>query len=526
MEWSSLSERSLLYLRVIGLIIGCFAKFVTGSLFVFTVYEDAIKDMFNYTEKEVEMQSSLLNLGLGVGFIPGMFYDRFGPTWTSVVGLVISLTGYMLLWSTTKLQAFYRPRSWLMGILFFLTGLGSIFTYMVALNTNCINFDKKHRGKIIGLLNAFFSGSPSIFAVIYYNVFSHGESTDPANQDYGGFLLLFAVLFTISDILCIFLIRIYPRPEDEDRQELIIDGLDKEKEMSPRLYEDEDNAIMDSRGVRLSIRSELNGSDYDTPYAEAVISTDEKNAQAVEIVPNGINSINTSDQNQSGMDVKPKSLSIFKLLINPDFHLFTWMFSAAASIGLVYTNNITQVAKSVGLKQYDDMLVMIIPITSAIASLFFGILSDVLKDKIPRNGFIIIAGVLFAACQGLGMAFANNYAVLILSTVFCGLGIAIIWSLAPAVMSEMFDLKDFGRNWGLAILVAALIGMGAQEVFGALYDEHITIPGSNDCCGMACIRTGYAVFLGISILSVVMGIIIVAKKQIMAFLQRRKTVTK
>ena len=72
----------------------------------------------------VEVMSSMLNIGLGVGFLPGMFYDRFGPQWTSLVGLVVSVGAYMLLWSTTRsnLVAFYSKNSWLMAIYFFVAG--------------------------------------------------------------------------------------------------------------------------------------------------------------------------------------------------------------------------------------------------------------------------------------------------------------------------------------------------------------------------------------------------------------------
>lgn len=42
----------LLVLKLIGLGIGCVAKFTTGSLFVFAVYQNAIKDTFNYTQRE------------------------------------------------------------------------------------------------------------------------------------------------------------------------------------------------------------------------------------------------------------------------------------------------------------------------------------------------------------------------------------------------------------------------------------------------------------------------------------------
>ena len=39
-------------LKFVGLAIGFLAKFVTGSIFVFNVYQDAIKQTFNYTQKE------------------------------------------------------------------------------------------------------------------------------------------------------------------------------------------------------------------------------------------------------------------------------------------------------------------------------------------------------------------------------------------------------------------------------------------------------------------------------------------
>ena len=39
-------------LKFVGLVIGLLAKFVTGSIFVFNVYQDKIKQTFNYTQKE------------------------------------------------------------------------------------------------------------------------------------------------------------------------------------------------------------------------------------------------------------------------------------------------------------------------------------------------------------------------------------------------------------------------------------------------------------------------------------------
>ena len=57
-----------------------------------------------------------------MGFVPGAMFDRFGPQWTSVAGLLISVPAYLLLWSSTKSVPFYSKNSWLMVIYFFLCG--------------------------------------------------------------------------------------------------------------------------------------------------------------------------------------------------------------------------------------------------------------------------------------------------------------------------------------------------------------------------------------------------------------------
>jgi hypothetical protein len=39
-------------LKYVGFVVGLAAKFVTGSIFVFNAYQDAIKTNFNYTQTE------------------------------------------------------------------------------------------------------------------------------------------------------------------------------------------------------------------------------------------------------------------------------------------------------------------------------------------------------------------------------------------------------------------------------------------------------------------------------------------
>jgi DNA-binding XRE family transcriptional regulator len=52
-------------------------------------------------------------------------------------------------------------------------------------------------------------------------------------------------------------------------------------------------------------------------------------------------------------------------------------------------------------------------------------------------------------------------------------------------MGEVFSLKHIGRNWGIALMIAALFGMLTQEIFGVTYDAHVP-DGEIDCFGMKC----------------------------------------
>ena len=231
-------------------------------------------------------------------------------------------------------------------------------------------------------------------------------------------------------------------------------------------------------------------------------------------------------------------MPLLKLVINVDYHLLVWLLSFSTSVGLVYVNNITTISKSLCtteydtienasavldnktahnstttcLSVYDDRLTLIIPITNALVSLATGLISDHFKAKLPRLWILIVGCVCFLASQIVALSLADKIFFLMLATVFAGTGIGIVWSLAPTVMKEVFFVGNLGRNWGIAILIAALLGFGIQEIYGALYDSQITIPGSNDCFGMNCIRGGITVCLVSACVSIAFGLVIQFKR--------------
>ncbi|XP_060069217.1 uncharacterized protein LOC132549310 [Ylistrum balloti] len=471
------STRYFIVMKWVGLAVGCTAKFVSGSLFVFNSYEDALKSTFNFTAKEVQLQSSLLSVGLGMGFLPGMFYDRFGPQWCSGVGLVLSLAAYLLLWSTTRNISLYSSYSWLMAIYFFLCGLGSMFTYIVALNTNAINFHPKHRGKIVGILSASFAGSPSVFSALYFHVIG---KDDPKSADsFSTLMLVFAVCFVVIDIFCIAFMRVLPH--DKSCDITVLEARTNDKHVINKGFDIEND---------ISITQKSGSSEDDDNNKSFGVDSE---------VPIG--------------DTSPDDMSILSIFANVDFQLLTWVFTLASVSSLVYTIALTQTTAALGLDGYNSNIVLIIPITNAVISAAIGVISDHFHQKLPRLGILVAGNMTFVICQCLVVGLGDKYPALATATMINGVGQGILWSIAPAVMSEMFSVNNLGRNWGIALLVSFLVGFGAQEAFGALYDEAISIPDEVYCYGMSCVRGGHAVILAMAILSMILGVALYIRKR-------------
>ena len=328
---------------------------------------------------------------------------------------------------------------------------------MVAFSTNIMNFPEKHSGKVIGTLNAFFAGSPSVFAIVYYNVFTTGDKTKTENQDFRGFMLMIAIMFFIINVLD--LMFVYKIPYDGPEITIVI----KENEIEKNDTSDSSHLVENS----------------EQEHVDANKETEEE-----------------------------ESVPFIKILLNAGYILFLLTFSFSTTLSLVFGVNITLISKSVGLDNYNETLTIISPITNAVFSVLIGFFSDHFKERIPRLHIIICGCVAYMLCILLVVVCPTYIEALMAAAFLCGVGIAFVFSLTPPLMKEMFGMRNFGRNWGVALLAQSAIAMPSQILFGAMYDAHVQPGDGHNCFGSKCIVGGMSVFLGMAVLTVLLGLLL------------------
>lgn len=90
---------------------------------------------------------------------------------------------------------------------------------MAAMTTNIVNIHPKHRGKVIGLLDASFSGGPALMSLLYGVIFAKGRKDE--DQNLKGFYLTSAICFAAIAFLEMVFLKYIPYETDPEEEPII-----------------------------------------------------------------------------------------------------------------------------------------------------------------------------------------------------------------------------------------------------------------------------------------------------------------
>ncbi|KAJ0975520.1 hypothetical protein J5N97_017485 [Dioscorea zingiberensis] len=175
-----------------------------------------------------------------------------------------------------------------------------------------------------------------------------------------------------------------------------------------------------------------------------------------------------------------------ELVKSVDFWLYFLVYLSGATLGLVYGNNLGQIAESRGVSE-----AILVSISSSFV--FFGKLSSAPLSALSRTRYMIsrpaTVAVLMAPMAGSFFLLLNNSnACLFISTAIMAMSSGAITSIAVSMTSELFGPKNFGVNHNI---VVANIPVGSF-LFGYLAAWFYDAQGAHGLCmGSKCYQKAF-----------------------------------
>ncbi|XP_047084951.1 protein NUCLEAR FUSION DEFECTIVE 4-like [Lolium rigidum] len=206
-----------------------------------------------------------------------------------------------------------------------------------------------------------------------------------------------------------------------------------------------------------------------------------------------------------------------RLLRCVDFWLYYTAYFCGATVGLVYSNNLGQIAQSL---HRQSELTMLLAVYSSCS--FFGRLLSALPEFLHRRVSFARTGWLAAALVPMPMAFfllwnSEGENTLVAGTALIGLSSGFIFAAAVSVTAELFGPNSIGMNHNILITNIPLGSLLYGQIAALLYDAngqrkmvHDNSTGRVEtmivCMGARCYSTTFLVWGCITLLGLASSI--------------------
>uniref|UniRef100_A0A6V7QXM9 NFD4 C-terminal domain-containing protein n=1 Tax=Ananas comosus var. bracteatus TaxID=296719 RepID=A0A6V7QXM9_ANACO len=177
--------------------------------------------------------------------------------------------------------------------------------------------------------------------------------------------------------------------------------------------------------------------------------------------------------NKDRLAVLGEEHSARRLIRRVDFWLYYAAYFFGATVGLVYSNNLGQIAESLGR---DSQVTMLLTVYSSCS--FFGRLlsaaPDFLRGKLyfARTGWLAAAVVLMPVAFFLLAELDDAGCALVIGTALVGLSSGFIFAAAVTVTSELFGTESVGVNHNILITNIPLGSLLYGQIAARVYDAN------------------------------------------------------
>ncbi|CAN4098679.1 unnamed protein product [Withania somnifera] len=183
-----------------------------------------------------------------------------------------------------------------------------------------------------------------------------------------------------------------------------------------------------------------------------------------------------------------------KMLMKLNFWLYFFVYLFGATLGLVYLNNLGQIADSRGCTRTSSL----VSLSSSFG--FFGRLLPSLFDYLSSRSKYAISrpatiAVTLAPMTGAFFLLLNNtHIALYISTAIIGISTGAITSISVSQTTELFGTKNFGVNHNIIVANIPIGSFLFGDLAAMLYRRGDSITSDGSCLGVKCFQTTFLIW--------------------------------
>ncbi|KAF5455457.1 hypothetical protein F2P56_025030 [Juglans regia] len=487
-----MSSRSVLqWLSLVAIV---WLQVVNGTNFNFPAYSIQLKKQLSISQMQLILLAFAFDAGKIFGFLPGLLADRL-PLWLMLlIGSILGFVGYGLSFLLLKLHI-YMYWVFFLSILFASLGISWINTVCNVVIIR--NFPFHHQQVVAGIAISYQGLSAKIYTDFVHAIFS--PAPDKIAEAFLFLNSISAIIFGVI-VAPILIPKIeFGRPRSIMRIGFAVlffiaigTGI---YSLISSLVQISPLGKIVGMGVFLLLPLvvpilELSGNHVDRNDTDTRLHcfASEENGGVNRILEEAVKE---GEQTTS----KSEEMGVKKMVQRCDFYLYFFMYLCGPTLGLVFFNNLAQIAESRGHS------------ASALVSLsssfgFFGRLIPSFMDycfsrtkyeMISRPTSLAAASMALMALAFFLLIVPSNITILLyISTAIIGVCAGAISSVGVCITADLFGREQFSRNHNVVI---ANIPVGSLT-FGCMAAFLYRREGNGDviCMGMKCYRTTFVIW--------------------------------